>query len=333
MSTNVAVLAADPLRSAIISPRTLETLRSFADVRLLPDGATLTPEVAGEMLQEAEVCITTWGTPRLEGDVLRHASALRLAAHAAGSVKPIVSPDLWGRGVRVTSASPALAVDVAMTSVALMVLAMKNVFRLRRSIAEGLWRDERTVPIRELYGNTVGIVGASHVGRNVIRLLKDYEVDILLYDPFVTEERARELGTRKCERLEDLLAASDVVSLHAPSVPETNNMLNASNLPLMKDGAVLVNTARGSLVDEEALIAELRRGRIFACIDVTDPEPPAVDSPFRTLDNVLLTPHVAGSVREGRARMGVYAVEEIRRYVSGEPLRFEVTEEMLPHIG
>lgn len=332
MPKPVAVLIAEPLRSAVLPHATMERIQQFADI-VLPGEGPITPDVALAMLGESIACITSWGSPQISEDLLNDASQLKMVAHAAGSVRPIISDALWDRKIRVTSASAALAVDVAWTTVALMVLGLKNVFRLREELRKGEWHECSSGRPRELYGNTVGLIGASHVGRNVIRLLSTYETNILLFDPFVSHDQANELGVEKCERLEDLLKRSDVVSVHAPAIPETRHMLHADNIPLIRHGAVLINTARGSLIDEGALVEELKRGRIFACIDVTDPEPPAPDHPFRTLPNVLLMPHLAGSVQEGRARMGAYAVEEIRRFLSGEPLKYEVTREMMPRIA
>jgi len=177
----------------------------------------------------------------------------------------------------------------------------------------------------------VGIVGASHVGRHVIDLLRPFGARVLLYDPYISEKDAERLGVTKTE-LDDLLRQADVVSLHAPAKPETHHMLNAEGLGLIKDDALLINTARGTLIDEPALIAELRRGRFFAFLDVTDPEPPAADSPLRHLDNVVVMPHLAGCI-ENCGRMGEMAVEELRRYFSGESPLYEVTAGMLARIA
>ncbi|MNI65892.1 Glycerate dehydrogenase [compost metagenome] len=160
-------------------------------------------------------------------------------------------------------------------------------------------------------------------GRHFIRLLKQFEVKVLVYDPFLSESQINELGAVKVE-LDELLQDSDVVSIHAPSIPETNNLMNARTLQLMKDNAILINTARGSLIDEEALVAELRKGRLWACIDVTQPEPPDLNHPFRSLPNVTLIPHIAGASNNGLHRVARYVIREIELFVQGEPLHGEV---------
>jgi phosphoglycerate dehydrogenase-like enzyme len=128
------------------------------------------------------------------------------------------------------------------------------------------------------------------------------------------------------------LGQADIVSLHAPAKEQTRHMLNAERLSLMKDDVLLINTARGTLIDEPALVEELSKGRFFAFLDVTDPEPLADDSPLRTLDNVVVTPHIAGCI-ENCNRMGELAVEELRRFFAGEPAVYQITPELLKRIS
>jgi phosphoglycerate dehydrogenase-like enzyme len=145
----------------------------------------------------------------------------------------------------------------------------------------------------------------------------------------MSEEAAECLGAHKAE-LDELLRRADVLTLHAPSLPETEHLIDARRLALMKDDALIVNTARGSLFDQAALVAELSKGRFFAFLDVTDPEPPAADSPLRSLPNVVVTPHLAGCI-ENCTRMGEMAVEELRRFFAGEPPLYQITPERLAH--
>ncbi|MDD2441536.1 MAG: NAD(P)-dependent oxidoreductase, partial [Eubacteriales bacterium] len=139
----------------------------------------------------------------------------------------------------------------------------------------------------------------------------------------------RALGAQKAD-MERILRESDIISLHAPSIPETRHMINADTLAQMKDNVILINTARGSLIDEAALYAHMAAGKIkYACLDVTDPEPPAVDNPLRTLPNCIITPHLAGQANNGLGRIGVHVCEEIMRCLGNEPLATRVTREML----
>jgi phosphoglycerate dehydrogenase-like enzyme len=266
--------------------------------------------------------------------LLAGAPKLKAMAHMGSSVKRFVSDAFWQRGIHLTSAGVALARSVAETTLGLMIVGQKRIFPLGQHVRRGGWRDSPDWDkwfSRELYRKNVGIVGASNVGRHVIELLKPFGPQILLYDPFVSKEEAKALGAVKVE-LDDLLTRSDVVSLHAPANRQTHHMLDAKGLALMKDDALLINTGRGSLIDEQALIEELRKGRFFAFLDVTDPEPPAADSPLRSLDNVVVTPHIAGCI-ENCNQMGELAVEELRRFFAGEPPVYQITPEMFERIS
>lgn len=284
-----------------------------------------------QLLPPADACITSWDVAALDADVLAAAPRLQAMAHMGSSVKRFVSDALWQRGIHVTSAGPALARSVAETTVGLMLVGMKRIWPLGQHVREGGWRETPWWPSRELRGKTVGIVGASHVGRFVIELLKPYAVRVLVYDPFLTEEEAGRLGVTRVE-LAELLARSDVVSLHAPAKPDTYHMLDAAALALIKDDALLINTARGTLIDEAALLAELAKGRFFAFLDVADPEPPAPASLLRRLPNVVVTPHIAGCI-EDCGHMGEMAVEELRRFFAGESPLYQITPEMFARIA
>ena len=166
----------------------------------------------------------------------------------------------------------------------------------------------------------------------MVKLLKNFHVDVLLYDPVLTAEQIKEIGAEKVE-LNELLTRSDVVSIHAPAIPATENMLNKDNLCLLQDGAVLINTARGTIVNETDLIAELKTGRIFACIDVTNPEPQTKDNALRGMRNVVLTPHIAGTSTNGLRRVALHVCEEIGRLVNGETMRTEVNLDNLSKLA
>jgi phosphoglycerate dehydrogenase-like enzyme len=282
-----------------------------------PDKSTV-----AELIRDADFVITSWGCPSFDEEVLRDAERLKLVAHAAGTVKGIVTPELIERRIRVSSANDALGVGVAETALGLTITSLKRMWELARSTRAGYWEEGKEL-IREMFDVTIGVVGAGRAGRHYIRLLRQFEVDIVLYDPIVSNEEAIALGCRKVG-LEELLKLSDVISIHAPSIPETNHMFNAKTFALMKDDAILINTARGSLVHEEQLAAELAKGRFTACIDVTEPEPPSKDHPFRSLPNVILIPHIAGAVNNGKQRLARYSIEDIRRFIAGETLDGEV---------
>ena len=306
-------------------------LDAFADVVHHAGGEPADKPSLLALLPGADACITSWDVAQLDADVIAAAPRLRAMAHMGSSVKRFVSDALWAAGVSVTSAGLALAVDVAETTLGLMIVGMKRVWPLGQHVRDGGWRETPWWPARELFGKTVGIIAASNVGRHVMKLLQPFAVHVLVYDPFLLPEAAAALGAELVE-LDELLRRADVVSLHAPAKPDTIHLLNAERLALMKDDALLINTARGNLIDEAALIAALRKGRFFAFLDVTDPEPPAADSPLRRLENVVVIPHIAGCI-ENCGRMGELAVEELRRVFAGEPAIYPIRPEMFGRIA
>lgn len=323
----VAITIGKAHYARMMNPRAWDALAAFADIIHHPGEEPATKEDLLALLPPADACITSWGVARLDAEVVAAAPKLRAMAHMGGSVKRFLSDAVWERGVLVVSAAPVLAEHVAETTLGLMIVGMKRIWPLGQRVREGGWRDSPYWPSRELYDKKVGILGASNVGRHVITLLRPFHARILLYDPYVSEEEAAEMGVTKME-LDDLVREADVLSLHAPALPSTHHMLDARRLAMMKDDALLINTARGTLIDEEALIGELEKGRFFAFLDVTDPEPPAEDSPLRRLPNVVVTPHIAGCI-ENCSRMGERAVEELRRFFAGEPPLNPITPDIL----
>lgn len=327
----VAILIGQKHYPRMFSQTAWDRLRAFAEVVEHPGAEPAQKADLLAILPQADACITSWDVAQLDAEVMAAAPGLKAMAHMGSSVQRFVSDALWARGVQVTTAAPALAEDVAITTLGLMIVGLKRIWPLGRHVRQGGWRESPYWPSRELRHKIVGIIGASHVGRHLIRLLQPFDVRPLLYDPFVTAEEAQRLGVEKAE-LDELLARADVVTLHAPLKADTRHLLDTGRLALMKDDALLINTARGGLIDETALVAELSRGRFFAFLDVTDPEPPAADSPLRQLENVVVVPHLAGCI-EDCGHMGEMAVEELRRFFAGEPPLYQIKPEMFKRIS
>jgi len=318
----------------MFSQEAWQMLDDFADVVHHESSEPADHDALVSLLPIADACITSWGVDRLDSDVVAAAPRLRAMAHMGSSVKRFVSDEFWERDIQLTSAGIMLARDVAETTLGMMIVGRKRIIPLSRHLREGGWRDSpawERWDARELTRSTVGIIGASNVGRHVISLLGSFEVEILVYDPYLSEDDANELGVTKAT-LPDLLRRSHTVSLHCPSLKATHHIINATAMALMRDDALLINTARGDLIDEPALVDELAKGRFFAFLDVMDPEPPAPNSPLRSLDNVVLTPHTAGCI-ENCTRMGELAVDELRRFFGGEPPIYRITREMYDRIA
>lgn len=325
--TTTLILMTPEHRARTLTDATLDRLAACGEVLVAPTGQPDDPTVP-PLLARAEVVVTGTGTGRLTPAVLDAAPRLRAIVHAAGTIRPIVDADVYDRGIQVSSQAAANALPVAEYTLAMILLELKGIPELARTYrtARAAVDVDGLLARRGSYRRTVGIIGASLVGRRVIDLLGAFDVEILVHDPYLDAADATSLGARWVT-LPALLAASDIVSLHAPLLPATVGMIGAAELAALRDGAVFLNTARGAIVDQEALIAELRTGRIRAVLDVTDPEVPEPNSPLWDLPNLVLTPHAAGSRGRELHRIGEQAVAEVERLSRGQPLQHAVSSE------
>ncbi|MBC9713337.1 hydroxyacid dehydrogenase [Streptomyces sp. TRM66268-LWL] len=331
------MLVLDPELLDDVFPTTVRArLESVADLQLPYGVSEFETPAAQEALAASEVLLTGWGCPPIDEKVLARAPRLRAVIHAAGTVKPFLSPQVYDRGIAVSSAAAANAVPVAEFTLAAIILGAKRAFPL-----SSLYRQRRTRrtggDLRHHHwlgtnGITVGVVGASRIGRRVIELLRVLDVTVLLHDPYLTPAEAELLGVEVVE-LDALMARSDAVTVHAPDTQETRGLIDARRLALLRPGALLVNTSRGRLVDTGALTRELVSGRIDAVLDVTDPEPLPAGHPLWGLPNVFLTPHLAGAQGNEIGRLGALAVDELARFARGVPLNHPVHADELERIA
>jgi len=302
-------------------------------VHLLPEpveGANWKNHAAA--LAEAELIFATWGMPKLDESFLAAAPLLRAVFYAAGSPKGFATPEAYKRGILISSAWQANAVPVAEYALSTILLGLKGFWLSQRLAREGQLRHDR-FPMPGAFRSTVGLVSLGAIGKLVAGHLAKHEVKVLAYDPFVSASAAASFGVTLTS-LEELFAKSHVVSLHAPWLPETEKLINAPLLRSMPGCAALINTSRGALIDERDLCNVLaERSDLTAVLDVTYPEPPPLDSPLRVLPNIVLTPHIAGSIGGEIARMGYWMKDELELYLAGQPLRHAVSEEMLPRMA
>ncbi len=331
----VAALAMIPgVEATVFTESAREELEHL--VRLVPSAPGDLAALDDAELATVEIVVGCWGCSVLDEALLARMPRLRMLAYAAGSVKATVTPAVWTRGIVVSSAAAANAVPVAEFTFAAIVMIAKDVFRVRDRHRDV--RGREPVPGRGpagpvgVRGLRVGVVGASHIGRLLVERLHTLDVEIAVADPYLRDDDASAMGVTPLT-LDDLAAWADIVTLHAPELPSTRHLVNAERLALMRDSAWLVNTARGSLVDTDALTRECVSGRLCAFLDTPEPEPLPADSPLYDLPNVVLTPHIAGSLGNEISRMGDLAVAEVRRFLAGEPLQHEVRADDLERIA
>ena len=315
----------------VFSHETLERLKNLFDVTFNDLDRDYTSEEVAYRIKGFDGLITGWGSSPLTEEVFENADRLKIIVHSAGSVKAsllskrVVEKYIIPRGICVCNAPKAIAYNVAETTLGLMIMVAHRLFDHALNVRERLgWRDP-CIPrdFKTINGSTVGIVGASTVGREVIRLLKPFDCRVLVYDPYLSEEEAERLGVEKTS-LERLFEESDFVSVHAPLTEETVHMIGRRHFRLLRDGAVFINTSRGKIIDQDALIEECRKERFLVALDVTDPEPLPKDSPLRRFRNVIVTPHVAGNGYYGAKKIGEMTLQALEDFFAGREVKNRV---------
>lgn len=328
--TRIYVAIAPEEVTRLYDEQTQQRLQSLGEVTYSDDGA-----LPADVAEAYDVLITSWSTRNFAPEAVI-GDRLRLAVHTAGTVRGLFPRTVLEHGLRLAQGGSApMAVPVAELSVTLTLVLLRNLHWMDRRIQSTRdWSQSGhghlTHGIRE---QSIGIVGLSRTGREYASMVTGLGAQtVRAFDPYVSPTDAAALGVELAE-LPELCATSDVLAIHAPVTEHTRHMLDAGMIGRLRDGTIVVNTARSAVIDMEALSAELVTGRLSAGLDVFDVEPLAADSNLYGLDNVLLTPHVAGGTIEARFAQGAGATEEAAAFLAGEPMRYEVTAEIYDRLS
>ena len=284
-----------------------------------------------DSFKDTEYIFSTWGMPQFsEEEIKKYLPSLKCVFYAAGTVQGFARPFL-NCGVKVFSAWGANAVPVAEYTVAQIILANKGYYQSSIMKNKEDYTKAKRIVSRYIgnYGAKIGIIGAGMIGKLVIEKLKAYNLEVLAFDPFLPDEKAKELGVSKCS-LERIFSECNVISNHLANNEQTQGMLNGALFKKMLPFATFLNTGRGAQVVEPDLIKVLKeRTDLTAVLDVTYPEPPEQNGELYTLENCILTPHIAGSSGNEVRRMGAYMKEEYENFIKNKPCKYEVTLDML----
>ncbi len=328
--SDVALLIHRPLVDQLLAPADRARLEAAHTVRCWLGDQPASVEEAADLLAGCQAAIGSWGTvnPGRPG-VLDRCPGLRLWVHAAGSVKSFFTGELAkAPQLVISSCKDAIAAGVAEQTVACLTLGLRNWFANADANRSG--RVGKPAPCRLLGESTIGLIGASAVGRLVVTRLRAEGCRILVHDPFLDAAGAAALGVELMPDLRELCRRSDAISLHTPLLESTRNLLRGEHFAALPDHSVVVNTSRGECLDQEALLAELVSGRLSACLDVTFPEPLPDDHPLRRLPNCHITSHIAGPPSR---LIGRQAVDDVLAVLAGGRPRSPIHADMLAHIA
>lgn len=331
MKSKAIFLGRPEVMDKVFTKKCKEILEDNLDIDTSVTVPTDLPEQYFPLLKETEIIFSSWGMPTPDSQrVSGLFPNLKEIYYAAGSVQTFARP-FFDNNIRIFSAPAANGVPVAEYTVAQIILANKGFFWSSRYQSKGNMEKaiEKRADTKGNFDCKVGLIGAGMIGSLVAKMLKNYRVEVLAFDPFLSDKRAKELGVKKAS-LDEIFSTCETISNHLADNDDTAGMLGRELFDKMSDTATFINTGRGRQVDETAL-ADFMEKHPFATalLDVTFPEPPKENSPFYTLDNVILSPHIAGSIGNEVCRMGEYMTEEFLRVQKGEKPLYEVVPDML----
>ncbi|MBM4040426.1 MAG: phosphoglycerate dehydrogenase [Planctomycetes bacterium] len=306
------IVVSDPL-----SPEGLSILREAGHEVVELAGAP--PEQVRAALADADALLVRSAT-KVTAELLAGAERLRVIGRAGAGVDNVDLAAATRRGIVVMNTPGANTIAACELTMAMMLALARRLPQLSGRVKAGEWPKKGAMGT-ELQGKQLGIIGLGRIGSEVARRALAFGMEVAAYDPFVSAERAQALEVR-LTTLDDLLATSDVLTIHAPQAPETKRLLGTAAFAKMKKGVLLINCARGSLIDEAALADALRSGQVAgAALDVFEKEPPLPDCPLLAFDQVIATPHVGATTAEAQATVAIEIARQVAAYLKGEPPR------------
>lgn len=308
----LVTLPKGPVRDTFFTEHNKAYLSDLGDVEYNPYSRQLTSDELKECLRGVDVVFTGWGTKTLSGDVLREADRLKILAHTGGTIATVASDSVFQKNILVLSGNIVFAESVAEGCLCYAMASQRNLCGYVRQVQDGLWRNSE-FENSSIWDKTVGLVGFGMVAKQLVPLLKPFRCRIKVYSGYLTPEEADLFGVKRTT-LEELFESCDIISVHSALTEKTYHLIGADLLKRMKDGALLINTARGAVIDEAALIQELSEGRIRAVLDVFEQEPLPIDHILRRLPNVMCMPHMAGPTIDMRAMVVEKLIDDIIAY-------------------
>lgn len=319
------------LFDSFIYKNTVERMRKMGNVVLNESNAHFTHEELCEKIKGMDVVITGWGSPCIDADVLQYADSLKYVAHTGGSVANYVCEEVYKKGITVISGNEMYAESVAEGVIAYILSSLRMIPRFSHRLSyDKVWesQDLGRNYAKGLLDRTVGIVSYGTISKYIIPMLQPFHVKIKLYSRKTMPQEFLEKYNVEQVSLEEVFSTSDIITMQTAKNPQTIGMINKKHLSLIKDGALFVNTSRGPIVDEDDLIAEIEKDRIYVMLDVYNKEPLPQDSPLLGREKVLLMPHMAGPTIDRRDAITNALLTDIENHMAGKPLTLEIPWEL-----
>jgi phosphoglycerate dehydrogenase-like enzyme len=314
-------------RDTFFPPNIRKQLEGIGELTWNKSELPFTEETILEVIGDKDVVLGGWRAPVFTSKVLDQAAKLKFIGQVGGSVRHYLTPEIFDRKITLTNAAEGTARYVAEAALTLILVSLKDVIGMNSHMKEDKSWPTGVLYTETLYGKKVGLIGLGRVGRAFVKLLKPFQVEIRVYDPYISESESEMLGIELTD-LDQVLQHSDVISIHAARTEETTNMLNLEKLQMIKYGALLINTARAAIIDELALLGELKRGRFKAALDVFSKEPLPAESDFRKLPNVILTPHQIAATIQGRYELTQIVIDDLKLFLQGRTPKYNITKEI-----
>lgn len=311
------------IQNTFIPVEAIERLESMGNVFWNMSDKQFSTDELREKIIDMDVCISGWGCRQFDKSVLEGAERLKLIAHTGGTVAAIVSDYAYEKGIKVISGNWIFAESVAEGVIAYILGSLREIPFYSNEMQAGRWRVEGCSYNEGLLEQTVGLVGFGAVARFLVKMLAPFRVKIKVFDPYITDDICIKYGVERAT-LKTIFSTSKIISIHAPKTPDTYHMIGRDLLQMIADGALIVNTARGSIIDENALAEELEEKRFKAVLDVFEVEPLPADSKLRGLPNVILIPHMAGPTTDRRKSVTLALIEDIQNFFNGRQLKYEI---------
>lgn len=297
----------------------INMLKDYFDVKVWEGELPPPRDILLKEVEEVDGLVSLL-TDKIDGELLDHGKNLKIVSNYAVGFDNINVNEATVRGVMTTNTPGVLTDTTADLAFTLLMSTARRIVESVNFVKKGNWKTwgPKLLMGQDIYGATLGLIGLGRIGYAVAKRAKGFDMDLQYYDVFRNEAAEKELGIKYVE-LDELIISSDFISIHVPLTPETKHLINKDSLKKMKNTAILVNTARGPIVDEKSLYEAIVNGEIAgAGLDVTDPEPMELDNPLLTLDNVIVVPHIASASYATRNKMAKMAAHNIIAGLKGE---------------